>query len=286
MTALARPRLLFCSLLLTCLASPAAVAADALPTPLTPAPGATARVEKQGDRYVLIQPRGSRTTLATDDDMLDGSEPRFTQDDFNGDGFSDLLVGIPAGPVDISNSLYLYDADANAYKRFNVPQAVSQRQNCEGLWNLTRVLERKGVLSECRGGARQHFDLLQFEPDGTVWLASQSRAPEPAVRWPKFVFPTLAVTYDQQGTILSETVMGHDEGEDQDTRWTVPVKRLALYSAPHADALTKGYLVQGDTTQMLAFDSDAWMKIAYVGKRGRIERWISLADAYGAAKAP
>lgn len=286
MTALSRSHSLLCSLLFTCLVSPAVLAANALPMPLTPAPGVTARVEKQGDRYVLIQPRGQRTALATSDDMLDGGEPRLTQDDFNGDGFADLLVGIPAGPVDISNSLYLYDVESNAYKRFKLSEAVAQRQNCDGLWNLTRVPERKAVLSECRGGARQHFDVLQFEPDGTAWLSEQSRAPESSVRWPKFVFPTLAVAYDQQGTIVSETVMGYDDGEDQNTIWAVPVKRLALYTAPQTDALTKGYLIKGDKTEMLAFKADAWMKIAYVGKRGRIERWISLEDAYGTGKAP
>lgn len=92
------------------------------------------------------------------------------------------------------------------------------------------------------------------------------------------------MTYDRQGTILGETVLPYNAGGDEKATWVVPVNRLPLYSAADALAARKGYLVKGDKTEMLAFDGDTWMKIAYVGKRGRIERWVLLEDAYGQAR--
>ena len=275
---------MFFLLAFTLFASVAAHAADRLPMTLTPAPDVRAHVEKKGGRYNLIQPQGQRTSLATDDDMLDGGEPRFKQEDYNADGFADLAVGIPAGPVDVSYAVYLYDPKSTSYKPFKLPPAVSNKQNCEGFWNITLTPQRKAVRSECRGGARQHHDVLQFEPDGSVWISEQSRAPKSAAQWPTFTLPTLAVTYDRQGAILSETVLPYDAGGDEKATWVVPIKRLALYSAADALAATKGYLIKGDETEMLAFEGDTWMKIAYVGKRGRIERWVLLEDAYGATK--
>lgn len=275
---------MFSLLAFTLFASVAAHAADRLPMTLTPTPDVRAHIEKKGGRYNLIQPQGQRTSLATDDDMLDGGEPRFKQEDYNADGFTDLAVGIPAGPVDVSYALYLYDAKSTSYKPFTLPPAVSNKQNCEGFWNITLTPQRKAVRSECRGGARQHHDVLQFEPDGSVWISEQSRVPKSAVQWPTFTLPTRAVTFDRQGAILSETVLPYDAGGDEKATWVVPVKRLALYSAADALAATKGYLIKGDKTEMLAFEGDTWMKIAYVGKRGRIERWVLLEDAYGATK--
>lgn len=158
----------------------AAHAADRLPMTLTPAPDVRAHVEKKGGRYNLIQPQGQRTALATDDDMLDGGEPRFKQEDYNADGFADLAVGIPAGPVDVSYALYIYDPKSTSYKRFKLPAAVSEKQNCDGFWNITLTPQRKAVRSECRG-ARVNITMC-CSSSLTVQCGSRSNLVHPKLR--------------------------------------------------------------------------------------------------------
>lgn len=103
------------------------------------------------------------------------------------------------------------------------------------------------------------------------------------MHWPYFDKPMRAATYDRDGNLLSEKVLSYEEGVEVYPTWEVPVRRLPLYSAPDTSAVTRGYLIAGDETAMLAFKGDEWMKIAYEGKRGRIERWVSLKDAYDLA---
>ncbi|MCX8999389.1 hypothetical protein NOF55_19975 [Rhizobiaceae bacterium BDR2-2] len=254
---------------------------DKLPLVLTPEPGISARVEKRGGDYVLVQPDGRRLTLMTQEDIdAQGTSPFFDEEDYDYDGHPDLAVGLPAGMVDIGYGLYLYDSGSKSYAMFDVPDAVADRQNCGGFWSIERLPERKAIYSTCRGGARWHHDVLRIEPDRSVWIVEQSRVPEDAVDWPYFSKPMRSVSYDRRGNILSEDVISPEEREEV---WDVPVERLALYSAPQETARTRAYLIRGDVAIILAFRGDDWMKIAYNGRKDRIERWVSLKDAYDLA---
>ena len=263
-----------------CLVSYGASADDELPLTLTPAPGISARIEKQEQDYVLIQPDGTRLELVSQDDVLEGEAPLFAEEDYDFDGHPDLSVGLRAGMVDIGQAIYLYDAGSKSYAAFDAPAGVAERQNCVGLWDIERLAARKAIRSNCRGGARWHYDILQIEPDRSVWISEQSRVPEEAIYWPYFSKPARSVTYDRSGRILSENVLA---GEGDET-WAVPVERIPLYLTPDEKTMTKAYLIKGDETTILAFEGDRWMKIAYSGKKDRIERWVSLKDAYDLAR--
>lgn len=262
------------------LTSHGASARSELPFRLTPASGVSAQVEKQGQDYVLVQPDGQPVALLAEDDLIEGSSPIVAVEDYNYDGHPDLSLGLLTGMVNIAHALYLYDPHSRSYISFEVPDEIADRQNCAGFWDIERLPARKAIQSNCRGGARWHYDILQIEPDHSVWISEQSRVAEDRVGWPYFSKPMRAVTYDRQGHVLSETVMSYEEGAEPDASWNVPVERLELYTAPAVTARTNAYLIGGDETRMLAFDGDEWMKIAYGGRDGRIERWVSLKDAY------
>ncbi|CAM3736998.1 hypothetical protein BOTU111922_03000 [Bordetella tumulicola] len=269
-----------------CLTSYGVFSQDELPLLLNPAPGVSARIDKQGEDYVLIQPRGQRITLVSQDKLIDlgQGDPIFNEEDYDYDGYADIAIGLRAGMVNTGEAIYLYDARSTSYVPFDVPEDVGERQNCRGFWSIERLTERKAIRSTCRDEARWHYDILQIEPDRSIWISEQSRTPEDVVYWPYFGKPTRYVTYDRHGKTLREAVLSYEEGGDRHTGWVVPVKRLALYSAPDTNAATTAYLIKGDEADRLAFEGGEWMKIAYNGKKGRIERWVSLKDAYDLAK--
>ena len=251
------------------------------PMLLHPAPGVSARIDKQDNDYVLTQPNGQQVTMAEADDADGDFSPSFSEADYNYDGHDDLVISIPVGMVNIEETLYLYHPQSKTYKRFNVPADVIDRQNCQGLWQTTLLPEQQAIQSSCRSGPRWHSDTLRIEPDGSMWLTEQSRNEEEGALWPYFYKPQRTIQYDRNGNILIENVLSPDDGGGPDISWWVPVKRLALYSAPDRNAKSRSYLIQDDQTIMLAFKGKEWMKIAYHSKNGTIERWIWLEDAYG-----
>lgn len=271
-------------LLTSCLTIRAVFAEHELPLLLSPAPGVSARVERQGDNYVLVQPDGQTVLLLSTDEVMEGKDSFFAEEDYDFDGYQDLAVGVPIGMANISHELYLYDPDTTSYKLFQIPDDVARELNCGGLWHIERLPEQRALQSGCRSGAHWHYDILQIEPDRSVWISEQSLMPDFNLRWPYFGKPMRSATYDRDGTLLAETVLSHAGRLDTYPDWEVPVARLPLYSAPHPDAATKAYLIEGDVALMLAFAGDKWMKIAYDGRQGRIERWVSLDDAYNLAR--
>ena len=262
-----------------CVAAPGMAADPAPALSLRPAAGVSARIEKQGKDFVLIQPQGQRAPLLSEDDVP-GGDPSFEQADYDYDGHPDFSYGVRAGMVNIEQTIWLYHVDQNAYRVLELPKSVMARQNCEGFWDIERLVDRHAIKSQCRGGPRWFYDVLQIDPDRSVWLSGQNREPQASAAWPAFTKPLRDVTYDRQGKVLSETVPPSSES-GEDTGWVVPVQKLALFSAPNDQATTKGYLIKGDKTAMLAFQGEDWMKIAYIGKQGLIERWVRLQDAYG-----
>lgn len=270
--------------LTSCFTSRGVFAEHELPLLLNPAPGVTARIERQGEEYVLIQPDGEALPVLSLADAMEGSGYFFEQEDYDYDGYTDLSVGLYVGMVNISHEIYLYDPDTASYALFQVPEEVARQQNCGGFWHLERLPERRALQSGCRGAARWHHDILQIEPDRSVWISEQSLTPDFRLQWPYFGKPMRAATYDRDGNLLAETALSYADGVNEYIDWEVPVERLTLYSAPDPDAATKGYLIEGDVALMLAFEGDEWMKIAYEGRQGKIERWVSLKEAYDLAR--
>src|SRR5690606_35827158 len=83
-----------------------------------------------------------------------------------------------------------------------------------------------------------------------------------------------------QGNIVLEVPLAPDETEQG---WEVPLEKLTLYSNPDRQSATNAYLIKGDKVRKLAYAGDDWMKIAYQGKTGLLERWIYLKEAYDLA---
>lgn len=284
MPALFRTFALRAVLAASCLAGTPVSASDGqVLLPLSPEPGVSARIEKQGPDYVLIQPDGASLPLLSEDDVEEGAGPDFDALDYDFDGHPDVSLSLRAGMVNLAYAIWRYDPGAKAYVPFEVPESIQERQNCKGLWHVERLVARRTLRSSCRGGPRWHADLLRVEPGGVMWLAGQTREPEETFQWPYFGKPALGVMYDRQGTVLTEAVLPSGDG-GAPAQWQVPVPRLALYSAPDEQAVTPGYLVEGDRTTLLAFRGEAWMQIGYEGKAGRIVRWVSLKDAYDLAR--
>lgn len=267
----------------SCFISRGALAEHDVPLWLNPAPGVSARIEKQDDDYVLIQPRGQTLLLLSPGDVMLGESHFFKEADYDFDGYTDLSVGVRVGMVNITHELYLYDPHTMSYVLFQVPDNVAHQQNCSGFWHIERLPERRALQSGCRSAAHWHYDILQIEPDRSVWLSEQSLMPDYNLHWPYFGKPLRSATYDRDGNLLRETALGH-EYLNKHADWEVPVGRLTLYSAPDSNAATKAYLIEGDEAAMLAFEGDEWMQIAYEGRQGRIERWVSLKDAYDLAR--
>jgi hypothetical protein len=250
---------------------------------LTPEPGITARVEKHGGDYVLVQPNGSNLSLLREADMESGSEtPLFEEEDYDYDGHKDLSVAVTAGSVDVKYQLYLYNPGSKSYADFAVPSDVAERQNCNGFWSIERTTKEKGIISSCKNDGRWVHDVIHIGPDGAAWISEQTRVVyDERIEWPYFGKPVLTVTYDRQGKVISEKVASQEE-TGEPAEWEVPVAKLPLYAAPDPAARTKAYLIKGDQTRMLEFKGD-WMKIAYSGKKDTIERWVSLREAYDLA---
>lgn len=266
------------------LVGPTAIAENKFSKPLSPAPGIHAQIKEHAGDYVLIQPTGETLTLVYAEDRNEDTKLDFSEEDYDFDGFPDLAVGLHVGMVNVFNDFYLYNPEVNAYEAFSIPQDVYDRQSCPGFWHIERLPEQKALQSSCRDAAMWHYDILQIDADRTIWISEQTLLREYKNQWPYFEKPLRTVRYDRSGTILTETAIIFDPELGDDPSWVVPVPQLPLYSAPDKDALTKGYLIQDDVTQMLEFQGDEWMKIAFEGKNNRIERWLSLKDAYDLAK--
>lgn len=250
---------------------------------LLPEPGVSAHIEKREEGYVLIQPDGSKLVLLDSDWLagLDGPVD-FETGDYDFDGYTDLaLRAREAGSLDVGVALYLYDQKARSFSPLIIEDELGGKLNCGELWNVERIPERKLIKSSCSlDGHYSRVDMLSIGRDRTVRLVQQSRPEEQISGWPYLIKPMRMVTYDPQGNSILETPIAPDETEQG---WEVPLEKLTLYSNPDRQSATNAYLTKGDKVRKLAYAGDDWMKIAYQGKAGPLERWISLKEAYDLA---
>lgn len=251
---------------------------------LLPEPGVSAHIERREEGYVLIQPDGSKLVLL-DSDWLTGLDGPvgFDTADYDFDGYTDLaLRAREAGSLDVGVALYLYDPKSRSFSPLIIEDELGGKLNCGELWNVERLAERKLIKSSCsRDGHYTRVDILSIGPDRSPRLVEQSRPEEQMSGWPYMEKPMRMVTYDPQGNIVLELPLAPDETEQG---WEVPIEKLALYSNPDGKSATNSHLVRGDKARKLAFAGGDWMKIAYQGKTGPLERWISLSEAYDLAE--
>lgn len=261
-------RLLAASLLLTPL-----VACANLPT-LEPEPGTTARVERDGERYLLLQPDGSRIELETPE--ANEAEPRFEVADYDFDGHDDLGVSMSAGMVNQVYHLYLYRPAQRRFELLTMPETLIDRLSCSGFWGLERKVEERALYSSCRSGPRWYHDAFRFD-HGLPWLYKTLQVQDDySPDYPYLFFPLFEKTFDQQGEVVASRAID-DDGEPQ--TWTVPTPRLYLHHEPNEASRSKAYLIEGDVCEVLARQGQ-WLQIRYASRKGPLERWISLDRAY------
>ncbi|MDD0843399.1 XAC2610-related protein [Pseudomonas sp. Gutcm_11s] len=263
-------------LLATALLTSPLLAHAALPT-LEPEPGLNAHVEQDGESYRLQQPDGSWIELQIPDEDI-GNPPRFSVEDYDFDGRADLAISVAAGMVNENYHLYLYRPALKRYELLPMPaETLIGSLSCSGFSGLERKVEERALYSHCRSGPRWYYDALRFDDHGQPWLYKTLQVQDDySPDYPYLFFPLFEKTFDIQGKVVASRAMNDD---NQVQTWTVPAARLYLYQQPDQASRSQAYLIQGDVCEVLA-RKEQWLQIRYASRKGPLERWISLDQAY------
>lgn len=257
--------------------APPALASDALTLPL--AGGGSAQLSALADGDVLLRwPDGREERLAAVDTDL--AEERFglQQDDFDFDGLADFARVTSVGMVNQAYEVYLQRSDPPRFELLRLPPEAGD--NC-GLSGLQTEPEQRLLHASCRGGPIWYYDAWRFDAQGAhldrTLLVEQTQDP----RFPDIDFMFYEARFGEDGREILRTAVGFD-GEVQ--HWIVPVARLPLYERADSDSRSRMYLIEGDACEVIAHDGE-WLHIRYRNpRRGAIERWVWLPDAYPDAR--
>ena len=241
-----------------------------------PEPGQHAQVRQQGERYFLQQPDGSRLELSIPEGN-DAEAPSFDIEDYDFDGHTDLAIRVSAGMVNSAYHIYLYRPVLRRFEQLQMPSALMERANCSWLSELRPNNEERALYSHCRSGPRWYYDAYRFDKSGAPWLyktlhVNQGYAPDIPV-----FFPVFEKTLDPQGRIVASRALDDD---DKPQTWAVPNTRLYLHQRPDETSRTRAYLIEGDVCEVLDQQQN-WLLIRYASRKGPLERWVSLDEAYG-----
>lgn len=243
---------------------------------LEPEPGLHAQVQRQGELYFLRQPNGSRIELS----IPEGNEvdaPSFDVDDYDFDGHPDLAIRVPTGMVNSSYHLYLYRPALRQFELLQMPATLLERVNCSELSELQPNNEERALYSQCRSGPRWFYDAYRFDESGTPWLYKTLQVRYDYDPDAPVFFAIFEKTFDRQGQIVASRALDDD---DQPQTWTVPNARLYLHQRPDEASRSKAYLIKGDVCEVLDQQGN-WLQIRYASRKGSLERWVSLDEAYG-----
>ncbi len=251
----------------------------ALPS-FEPEPGLQAQVQQQGERYFLQQPDGSRIELSLPEGNEDVDAPSFIVDDYDFDGHSDLAIRIPVGMVNSAYHLYLYRLTQRRFELLRMPATLLQRANCAELSELQPNREERALYSHCRSGARWYYDAYRFDESGAPWLYKTLNLRYDYNPDLPVFFPIFEKTLDPQGRIVASRALDDD---DRPQTWSVPNARLYLHERPDEASRTRAYLIEGDVCEVLEQQGN-WLLIRYASRKGPLQRWVSLDEAYGLAR--
>ncbi|MEO4046655.1 hypothetical protein AAFN46_06125 [Pseudomonas sp. CAU 1711] len=242
---------------------------------LEPEPGLQAHVQQDGDSYRLQQPDGSWIELEIPE--ANETAPRFEVADYDFDGHNDLGISMAAGMVNEVYNLYLYRPTQRRYEFLALPETLVDRLGCSGFCGLERKPEERALYSSCRSGPRWYYDAFRFDAKGQPWLYKTLQVQEDySPDYPYLFFPLFEKTFDIRGKVVASRAIDDD---NRPQTWTVPTARLYLYQQPHEASRSKAYLIQGDVCEVLARRGQ-WLQIRYASRKGALERWVSLDQAY------
>ncbi|MFT4266493.1 MAG: hypothetical protein QM586_04605 [Xenophilus sp.] len=254
---------------------------DRIVLELHPAPGITAHIINDGHRVTLKQPQGEDIDLPDPENRLDRPDPSITRRDVDFDGHDDLIVRYPGRPADEAVQVVRYRPELRSYRVLTAPDTASQPMLC-GMQAIRIDVSSRELHVHCREGDALVMEGLRFDAQGRSWLALRKiEAATPASssgQSPDFSRRQTGVF----GEITRWNAKGHEiEARAYSARGTpieatVRAARASLYSAPSDQARTAAYLIGGDKVRVLA-QQGHWLRIAYEGKAGRIDRWIDTA---------
>lgn len=244
-----------------------------------PEPGQRAQVQQHGERYFLQQPDGSRLELSIPEGN-DAEAPSFAVEDYDFDGHPDLAISVPAGMVNSAYHVYLYRPLLQRFEWLEMASTLMERVNCSWLSELQPNNEERALYSHCRSGPRWYYDAYRFDESGAPWLYKTLQVRHDYDPDAPVFFPVFEKTLDPQGRIIASRALDDD---DQPLTWTVPAPRLYLHERPEENSRSKAYLIAGDVCEVLD-QQGRWLQIRYVSRKGPLERWVSLDDAYAQAQ--
>jgi len=93
-------------------------------------------------------------------------------------------------------------------------------------------------------------------------------------------FAVFEKNLDPEGNIIASRALDDD---DRPLTWTVPSSRLYLHQRPDHASRSKAYLIEGDVCDVLDQQGN-WLLIRYASRKGPLERWVSLDQAYAQAQ--
>lgn len=244
-----------------------------------PEPGRHAQVQQQGEGYFLLQPDGSYLQLSIPEGN-DAEPPSFAVEDYDFDGHPDLAIRVPAGMVNSAYHVYLYRPALRRFEQLQIPPALMERVNCTWLSELQPDSEERALYSHCRSGPRWYYDAYRFAESGVPWLYKTLQVRHDYDPDAPVFFPVFEKTLDPQGRVIASRAV--DDG-DQPITWTVPAPRLYLHARPEETSRTKAYLIEGDVCEVLD-QQGRWLQIRYASRKGPLQRWVSLDEAYAQAQ--
>nr|WP_256835104.1 FG-GAP repeat protein [Pseudomonas oleovorans] len=241
-----------------------------------PEPGLHAQIQQQGERYFLQQPDGSRFELS----IPEGNEvdaPSFEVGDYDLDGHPDLAIRVPVGMVNSAYNVYLYRPALQRFEQLKMAPALLERANCSWLSELQPNNEERALYSHCRSGPRWYYYAYRFDASGTPWLYKTLQVRNDYDPDAPVFFPVFEKTLDPQGKVIASRAL---DDNDQAQTWAVPASRLYLHTRPDDASRSKAYLIEGDVCEVLEQQGN-WLLIRYASRKGPLERWVSLDEAYG-----
>lgn len=244
-----------------------------------PEPGLHAQVQQQGERYFLQQPDGSRFELSIPEDN-EVDAPSFDVDDYDFDGHPDLAIRVPVGMVNSAYHVYLYRPALQRFEQLEMAPALMERANCSWLSELQPNNEERALYSHCRSGPRWYYDAYRFDASGTPWLYKTLQVRNDYGPDAPVFFPVFEKTLDPQGKVIASRAL---DDNDQAQTWTVPASRLYLHTRPDDASRSKAYLIEGDVCEVLD-QQGRWLQIRYASRKGPLQRWVSLDEAYAQAQ--
>lgn len=272
-------RVRFCWLagLIATIGSPVLSQAQGIGMELNPAPGITARIVRHGDNVDLIQPLGFDISLGKVYES-NYNDLRITQADVDFDGHPDLIARKLRGGEELVQ-IIRYRPELRSYRELAPPDDPHTPMRC-GMQEPEVDTAARALVVHCTADATKVTEALRFDASGSPWLASR-KLEGGGVAETMGIFGQI-VRWDRQGR---ETEVRAYSAKGAPVYRLVTAERAYLYRVASEDSETAAYLVRGDTVRVLAAEP-GWLRIAYQGKAGRIDRWAQADDIDEPVPAP